>query len=95
MPINAPKRSAAMLPPLSRGGLGRGLRQWRGHQGSMQTNPPQPPSIPPSQGGGKPRGGSVIPQGRQPAAPATAAADARRPEGRDFNPKLVLRWKKQ
>jgi hypothetical protein len=44
-------RSAATLPPLTRGGLGRGWRQWNRNR-PIQTEPPlKPPSIPPCQGG--------------------------------------------
>jgi hypothetical protein len=49
MSIIYPRRSAAKLPlqgaspPLTRGGLGRGLRQWSRHQNRIRNEPPQPP----------------------------------------------------
>jgi hypothetical protein len=52
MLIIHPGRSAAKLPPLRRGGLGRGLRQWSRRQNLMRNEPPQTPLNPPLSGGG-------------------------------------------
>jgi hypothetical protein len=49
------KRGQTPSPETTREGLGRSSRQWNKNQGLMQTEPPQPPSIPPCQGGGQAR----------------------------------------